>query len=393
MIDVGLAWDLDSLTLTPGTRAALALRRGRPGQVDPETELRSPLAVRRRAAGAVATWGAQGTLDLERGDTLWVGDERRARRAALRLERPGTGAGASRCSSNPRGALTLATRLPLEPYLLGVVPGEIGALREIAARGRARAGDRRAQLLALLPGPARDRGLRPVRHRGGPGLRRRRVPSVRSPRAASTTTRALVALADGQPIRANYCSTCGGITAEVWEAWPAGALPYLREPRGRRGRRLLRASPQYRWREEWEASEFLRTLARWAPTQRLALPGGGSGRAASTCAWTRARARDACGGCGSSTTTGEVVVPAYALRQVLRRPGTASAILRSNLFKIDVRRDAATRRARAVIASGAGFGHGVGLCQTGALGMAQGRPRRGAILEHYYRGVALKSLY
>ena len=29
-----------------------------------------------------------------------------------------------------------------------------------------------------------------------------------------------VALAGGGPIRANYYSTCGGITADVWEGWP-----------------------------------------------------------------------------------------------------------------------------------------------------------------------------
>jgi stage II sporulation protein D len=78
---------------------------------------------------------------------------------------------------------------------------------------------------------------------------------------------------------------------------------------------------------------------------------------------------------------------------MLRRGGNPGAILRSNLFKIAVRRDPATRRALAVVASGSGSGHGVGLCQTGALGMARLGSRGEAILAHYYPGTTLKRLY
>jgi len=84
---------------------------------------------------------------------------------------------------------------------------------------------------------------------------------------------------------------------------------------------------------------------------------------------------------------------APTLRQVLRRGGNAGSILRSNLFKIDVRRDPQTRRAIEVVASGAGSGHGVGLCQTGALGMARAGRSSEQILRHYYPGIELKRLY
>jgi SpoIID/LytB domain protein len=93
------------------------------------------------------------------------------------------------------------------------------------------------------------------------------------------------------------------------------------------------------------------------------------------------------------TSTGRIVIPAYALRFVLRRAGNPNAILRSTLFKIDVRRDPATRRALAIVASGAGSGHGVGLCQTGALGMARGNRKAAEILEHYYPGARIERLY
>ena len=89
-------------------------------------------------------------------------------------------------------------------------------------------------------------------------------------------------------------------------------------------------------------------------------------------------------------------MPSYSLRQVLRRPrrspgsNNGVAILRSTLFKVDVRRDPQTRRALAVVVSGAGSGHGVGLCQTGALGMARVGHSAEAIVRHYYSGASLE---
>ncbi len=43
--------------------------------------------------------------------------------------------------------------------------------------------------------------------------------------------------------------------------------------------------------------------------------------------------------------------------------------------------------------SGAGFGHGVGMCQTGAAGMAATGTKYKQILKHYYSGISVKKLY
>ena len=42
---------------------------------------------------------------------------------------------------------------------------------------------------------------------------------------------------------------------------------------------------------------------------------------------------------------------------------------------------------------GAGFGHGVGMCQTGAIGMAEAGFRYPQILQHYYQGAKVRKLY
>ena len=62
--------------------------------------------------------------------------------------------------------------------------------------------------------------------------------------------------------------------------------------------------------------------------------------------------------------------------------------LRENLFVIDRERGPRGEVSRFVI-TGKGWGHGVGLCQVGAFGMAQAGATFDAILKHYYTGVRL----
>jgi stage II sporulation protein D len=60
--------------------------------------------------------------------------------------------------------------------------------------------------------------------------------------------------------------------------------------------------------------------------------------------------------------------------------------LRSSLF-------VAHREGSSWIFEGAGFGHGVGMCQTGAIGMAESGHDYKRILEHYYPGSRIRKLY
>jgi stage II sporulation protein D len=60
--------------------------------------------------------------------------------------------------------------------------------------------------------------------------------------------------------------------------------------------------------------------------------------------------------------------------------------LKSTLFKIELAKGTFTFH-------GAGFGHGVGMCQMGAIGMADAGKTHVDILKHYYRGTHLHRLY
>ena len=66
--------------------------------------------------------------------------------------------------------------------------------------------------------------------------------------------------------------------------------------------------------------------------------------------------------------------------------------LREQLFVIDRRYDEAGRVASFVF-TGRGFGHGVGLCQVGAYGLARAGLTYDKILKHYYTGIELAKAY
>jgi stage II sporulation protein D len=381
-IDVGLAWDLDTLVVEGDIRVSgfessdlNHVREGIKMAATPSglafgnaTDRTPPIL-----AAPTDTISIRG----ERGPLRWNGK---------------TWRGTFRVFLNPRGKLTLVDRLPLETYLLGVVPLEIGGLtKDLLEAGRAQAVAARSYTLFYrgrrasegfdLYGTVEDQVYGPVE----------------SERPLATEcverTRGEVALHDGEPIRANYCSTCGGVSAEVWEAWPAAALPYLESRRdGADGADYCASSSLYRWRERWSEEEFLEDLERFGPAQKLRLPPGGLGDLLDV----RVDARSRSGRVWRltvRTTTGDVTIPSYAIRGVLRRGGSPGSILRSNLFKIDVRRHPVTGRALEVVASGAGSGHGVGMCQTGALGMARGGAKAEEILGHYYPHSVLERLY
>ena len=90
------------------------------------------------------------------------------------------------------------------------------------------------------------------------------------------------------------------------------------------------------------------------------------------------------------TTEGDWILRGDRIRWVLRRPGQ-SAILRSSFFKIGVIRDSQGKLIK-VVASGAGNGHGIGLCQWGAMGMARSGKGYREILSHYYEDTRLETL-
>ena len=77
----------------------------------------------------------------------------------------------------------------------------------------------------------------------------------------------------------------------------------------------------------------------------------------------------------------------YRIRDALH-----SKFLFSSAFVVDGTNDAGGRM-QSITFTGGGWGHGVGLCQIGALGMSLEGYRYNEILHHYYRPVTITRLY
>jgi stage II sporulation protein D len=66
--------------------------------------------------------------------------------------------------------------------------------------------------------------------------------------------------------------------------------------------------------------------------------------------------------------------------------------LRDSLFSFDIERNA-QGEVLGITFFGRGWGHGVGMCQVGAFGMALDGATYDQILKKYYKGIEIKKLY
>jgi stage II sporulation protein D len=393
-LDIGLAWDLQATRVGfDGTQPLEVQSVDRPGTHSTAGPVDFKISGNQLLVTPNDRPRAVPLLVLHAGDTLWVGGAGWVNGDAARIAWNGSHwRGRFKLFMNQNGKITVATRVTLERYLAGVVPGEIGALSDsLLEAGRAQAVAARSYTL-FYRGRRGDQGFDLYST-----VEDQVYGAVETERPLATrcveSTRGMVGLSHGAPIRANYCSTCGGISAEAWEAWPTPGYEYLTShaDAGPNGDHCALSS-QFRWREEWTPREFAANLQKYGPPFGVPMPPGGVGEVRDV----RVAERSISGRVWRldvETSTGVLSIPAYSLRQVLRRGGNPGSILRSNLFKIGVRRDATTLKPVAIVASGAGSGHGVGLCQTGALGMARGGARGEDILAHYYPGATLRRLY
>ena len=292
-------------------------------------------------------------------------------------------------ASQPEG-LTLVNDVPLESYLRGVLPEEIGQPPESDYEAvKAQAVAARSYTLSYL-GRRSALGFdlwASVEDQVYGGTARENSQSNR----ALQSTDGEVLLSEGSPIRALYSSACGGRTSNVEDVWPWPWTPYLRSVRDAddAGETPYCArSGNFRWREEWDAATFMAMLRKFGPAE-----GVPAKVLAGDLQDIRVAVRSRSGRVQEvvvSTTGGDWVLRGDRTRWALRRPG-GEAILRSSFLKVGVLRDS-SGRPLAVIATGAGNGHGIGLCQWGAMGMARAGKSYKEILGHYYKDTSLTHL-
>jgi stage II sporulation protein D len=287
-----------------------------------------------------------------------------------------------------RVGLTLVNRLGMEAYLQGVVSAEMGR-RNLAEHEALRA-------QAVVSRTYAHRNLRRWAAQGFDlyasvsdqvygGL------SAETPEGveAVTSTRGRVLTYQGLPIDAFFYSTCGGHTAEGTEVFRAASRPYLRSIAdvAEDGTPYCSISPRYRWREEWTGEALLGTLRRTLPT--ISGTPVEQVRAVNDIRVAYRTASGRVGRLAIALTHGEVRVEGPQVRAALRTP--SGELLRSSAFTLTV--TGAGRHVTRLVADGGGAGHGVGLCQWGAVGRSRAGHDFQRILAAYYPGATLERLY
>jgi len=294
---------------------------------------------------------------------------------------------------SPSRLVTLVNVADVESYLRGVVPNEIGSSSaQILEAVKAQAVAARTYCFFFSGRYSADGFdvLPTVQDQLYTGVDGERPLSDQ----AIAETYGVVATFDGQPIRANYFSTCGGATAAIEEVWAKEPLPYLRGVEDKEGfgsEPYCCQAPNYRWKETWTAEQFESIFKK---NFRVQYPTAAQPSPEERVVDVRVAERSKSG----RVKILEIVTPdniyrirGDSIRLVIRPANGQSSILRSTLFDVDVQRDQGY--ATIIAFNGGGNGHGVGMCQMGAMEMAREGKNFHQILTHYYRGIKLSRAY
>jgi len=295
------------------------------------------------------------------------------------------------------GKLAVINQVDLEDLLKGLVPSEIFSRAHPEAL-KAQAVTARGEVLAKI-------GLKHLAdpyllcseqhcavYKGVGG----EAPSTNA--AVEATHGEAVFDGEGQLVDSVYSAMCGGHTEDNDAVWGGVPNPSLRGRPDLMPEQALAVTPnelkaflsadagwpcrvssfsqasKFRWERRLSAKEVDDKLADLKVGHVMAMTvteRGVSGRA---------RLLQISGDAGASAIRGELAI---------RR---AFGMLNSAMFVLSVERDARGRPTSWVF-TGGGWGHGVGLCQTGAIGRAEAGQTYRQILEHYFNGALVARIY
>jgi stage II sporulation protein D len=287
------------------------------------------------------------------------------------------------------GRLSAINALEMENYLLGVVPFEIGRLP--AAQIEAT----KAQALA-----ARTYAIANMGSKNALGFDFYATVADQVYNGTSgedsVVTRAVRETAgeiishNGRPIVAYYSSTCGDHTADANESWPwRPPQPYLvgKPDVDSNGEAYCKSSNRFRWTVSW-SGDSLRTILQTTLRERLKNP-----------ALSIARVEDV--RIIETTKSGRVElgitidgqehrIRTDSIRWTLR-PTPSGSLNSSKIMEVNATKtDGQVSRLEV---RGGGWGHGVGMCQVGAIGRAKAGQSYRDILGAYYTDIQITRLY
>ena len=372
-----------------------------PGLVDNSQVVRIALAagVPRVTLSATGEWklydsNGESTLLHGDGHEQWIIEPESGGLRASRIDGSPTGVRPPPFIARPvvRGSfVTVINRLYMEDYLRGVVPLEIGQHRTEDERAAVEAQAVAARSYAythLVSERERPYDMLSTVLDQVYGGADAEVPLA--DRAVLGTTRVVLTY-NGRIINAPYHSTCGGTTSAASEVWKEGDEPYLvavsdRIP-GSEDRYYCDPSPTFRWTRSYDQSSLRSALDRYLRNY-AAVSSSGIGTVRSIEVESRTpsgRVRTL----GIGTSRGHFTLRQNDIRFVLRSAG--GEILNSTYFSVDSRQDPDGAISSLVI-RGNGNGHGVGMCQWGAIGRARAGADYRSILRTYYPGTTVAAV-
>jgi stage II sporulation protein D len=282
--------------------------------------------------------------------------------------------------STDDGGMRVVNRLSMDEYLRGVVPLEIGTTSVAAAAAvEAQAVTARSYALTHLAGPGRGYDMTSTvqdQVYGGADA------ETALGNASIDGTAGLVLLYAGRIVNAPYHANCGGATAEPQDSWRASGEPFLQRVSDQipgSSRFYCDHAPRFRWTRTFGGDELRQTIARYVRT----LPAGAGGIGAVTnVSVTSVTPGGRVGVLSVDTDRGRWALRGNEIRAALRSPG--GDLLYSTYFSVE----AVTGRGgvQSLTLRGGGNGHGVGMCQSGAIGRARAGQDFRTILRTYYPG-------
>jgi stage II sporulation protein D len=288
--------------------------------------------------------------------------------------------------ADARGMLLVVNRLPMDEYLKGVVPLEIGtrAMSDFAA-AEAQAVAARSYAYVHLAGPDRPYDmLATVSDQVYGGVNAETMLGNQ----AVENTAGLVLMFDGRVVNAPYHGNCGGFTAEPGDAWRSGPEPYLRRVSDQipgTDRFYCESGPKFRWTRSYTGEELRQSIVRYL----RALPSGPETIAGvRSLAVTEVTPAGRVAALTVDTERGRWTLRGNEIRAALRT--VSGEMLYSTYFSVDVVEGRG--EVRSVALRGGGNGHGIGMCQSGAIGRARAGQDFRTILSTYYPGTTIDTI-
>jgi stage II sporulation protein D len=282
--------------------------------------------------------------------------------------------------------LVVVNRVRMDDYLRGVVPLEIGT----SAAGDAAAVEAQAETARSYAYTRLDDGGRAYdmvattqdQVYGGSD-----VESAVGNRSVDAT-HGLVLLYNGKVANAPYHANCGGYTAAPQDSWRAAAEPYLQRVSDQipgTTRFYCDQAPRFRWTRVIHGDELRELVGRYVRN----LPGGAGGvGAVRNVSVTTVTPGGRVGTLTVDTDRGRWSLRGNEIRSALRSPG--GELLYSTYFSVDVA--SGRRGVETLTLRGGGNGHGVGMCQSGAIGRARAGQDFRTILRTYYPGTTVGTI-